>query len=529
MQNCTLTYLWRRVPTSTTLVLSLLAFTASAEPTTVNMVHFSDYHSHAVPFYSEGAHQQAGIARAIAYLKAQRTADPDTLILSGGDTMNKGSPLWSDENQCVEWAWFNGLVDAMALGNHEFDYGQDTFTRCRATAHYPVLSANYVGVDGKALLLTDNKPYLVKTIKGIKLGMFALADSDFDTLIGAKNLPAGARFADRVETAKRTVATLRETEKVQAVILFGHAYRESDTALAQAVPGIDLVLGTHSHYKGELARIPNTQTQIISPFQYLTYFSNVQLVFDAGKLLRIAGKLERMDEHRPQDLAIAAQVHGMYKALQAKYPDRFKTMGQAAVELSDHNMSNNESVLGNWALDTLRATAATHAFFSTASSFRASIAPGPITSEDFLTAIPYKNAIVVGQMTGRQLAELIHTSVARRDSDSFSQVSGVRFNMVGREVRDIQVLVDPDHAAAGFAALDPDKTYAVGTTDFQARISGAYKDLFSKASKLTNTGKDIGGVLTEAITRQGTVSAQLDGRMGGSRDQPAQPESGHKH
>lgn len=529
MQFFTVTGLWRLALTSAALVLLLSALPARTEPTTVNIVHFSDYHSHAVPFYSEGAHQQAGIARGIAYLQAQRKADPDTLILSGGDTMNKGSPLWSDEYQCAEWAWFNGLVDAMALGNHEFDYGQDTFSRCRATAHYPVLSANYVGADGKALFLVDNKPYLVKIVKGIKLGIFALADSDFDKLIGASHLPSGARFADRVETARRTVATLRETEKVQAVIVFGHAYRESDTALAQAVPGIDLVLGTHSHYKGELERIPHTQTQIISPFQYLTYFSNVQMVFEGGKLDHIAGKLVRMDEHQRQDPSIVAQVLRMQKALEAKYPERFKTLGRAAVELNDHNISNNESVLGNWALDVVRAAAATHAFFSTASSFRASIAPGPITHEDFLTAIPYKNAIVVCLMSGRQLAELIHTSVSRRDTDSFSQVSGVRFTIVGREARDIKVLVDPHNAAAGFEALELDKIYTVGTTDFQARISGAYKDLFSGANTLTNTGKDIGSLLTDAIIRQGTVSAQLDGRMGGDRSKPELPASGPTH
>src|SRR5215204_1323494 len=77
----------------------------------VTLLHFSDYHSHAVPFYSEGAPNQAGIARGIGYLKARKAADPNVVILSGGDTMNKGTPTWSDEYQCAEWPWFNGLLD----------------------------------------------------------------------------------------------------------------------------------------------------------------------------------------------------------------------------------------------------------------------------------------------------------------------------------------------------------------------------------------------------------------------------------
>src|SRR3954449_5986688 len=94
---------------------------AQTGTTTVTLLAFSDYHSHAVPFYSEGAPNQAGIARTIAYMKAQKAADPSTLILDGGDMFNKGTPTWSDEYTCVEWPWLNGLVDAMALGNHDFD------------------------------------------------------------------------------------------------------------------------------------------------------------------------------------------------------------------------------------------------------------------------------------------------------------------------------------------------------------------------------------------------------------------------
>src|SRR3954449_4063322 len=121
---------------------------AQTGTTTVTLLAFSDYHSHAVPFYSEGAPDQAGIARGIAYLKAQRAANPNVLVLNGGDMVNKGSPTWSDEYQCVEWPWFNGWVDAMALGNHDMDYGAEAFERCRASITYPVLSANLVKEDG---------------------------------------------------------------------------------------------------------------------------------------------------------------------------------------------------------------------------------------------------------------------------------------------------------------------------------------------------------------------------------------------
>ena len=104
---------------------------------TVTLLHFPDYHSHAVPFYSEGQANTAGIARAIAYLK-QFADDPNALIFSGGNTINRGSPAWSDKYQCAEWSWLNGIVDAMAFGNHDADYGAEIFAQCRSQINCPI-------------------------------------------------------------------------------------------------------------------------------------------------------------------------------------------------------------------------------------------------------------------------------------------------------------------------------------------------------------------------------------------------------
>src|SRR5690349_3692826 len=390
---------------------------AQSDTTTVTILHFSDYHSHAVPFYSEGAPNQGGIARGIAYLKAQRQSNPNVLVLDGGDMVNKGSPTWSDEYQCAEWPWFNGIIDAMALGNHEFDYGQDVFKACQAAINYPILSANYLGADGNPLLMPGGKTYLVKEVGGVKIGLFALAGSDFNTLVPAASRAPGATFADRIATAKQIVDTLRNTEKVNAVVFFGHELREDDYALAQAVPGIDLILGTHSHYKSELITIPNTKTYFISPFQYLTYISNVQLTFTGGQLSGVSGRLVKMDAQQPEDPQIAAQVAKMQADLEAKHPDRFKMLGTSAVELGVDGVSDVATVLSNWSIEVVRASSDAMAFYPTPSSFRASIPPWPITAETFYTAIPYKTSIVTADMTGQQVADLLNVMLSKRGSD----------------------------------------------------------------------------------------------------------------
>src|SRR5207245_6708538 len=103
----------------------------TAKETKLTFVHFADYHSHAVPFYSEGKQNQGGLARTVGYLKKARASNPNTIVLNGGDTLNSVTPAWSDKYQCAEWPMFNGLVDALAVDNHEIDYVYESFQKCR--------------------------------------------------------------------------------------------------------------------------------------------------------------------------------------------------------------------------------------------------------------------------------------------------------------------------------------------------------------------------------------------------------------
>src|SRR5690606_34433007 len=96
----------------------------------IHIYHFSDYHSHALPAYAEGDPMRGGVARVVGLLAQAEQQQENVLAFSGGDTMNLDNPIWSNEYTCTEWAWFNNLVDGMALGNHELDYGPEVFQQC---------------------------------------------------------------------------------------------------------------------------------------------------------------------------------------------------------------------------------------------------------------------------------------------------------------------------------------------------------------------------------------------------------------
>lgn len=475
------------------------------------VLHTSDYHSHALPHYAEGEHGRGGLARVLRFLRDERAGNAHTVVLSGGDTMNLGIPAWSDKYRCAEWPLFNGLQDAMALGNHELDYGWQTFEACRAAVDYEVLSANFVDPDGAPIL----PAWVVLERGGIRLGVFALAGGDFEALVKPADRPPGARFADGLAVAQQVVRQLREVERVDAVLLLGHRSYAEDRALARAVPGIDLILGTHSHRREELGPIDGADTFYISPFQYFEYVSRVELTFRDGRLADLAGGLVRMDAARPEDPDVAALVAGLQADLRADpdYAPRFEQLGQAAVELSDAGVTTGESVLGNFVLDAVRTASGAHAAFSTASSFRAAIPPGEILVEDYLTALPYKNLVLVHELRGDQLQALLDLSAQRRGTDGFSQVSGTRFAIVDGKAAEVLVLRDPADPAAGFAPLEPEATYRVATTDFQAKIAPGYRDLFKAAASVRDTGLVVNDLIMAKIRAESPVRAELDGRI----------------
>ena len=422
---------------ATLFVLLLLLAVPGSAATTVTLLHFSDYHSHALPFYSEDRANQGGIARAIGYMKRHKRAG--ALVFSGGDMMNKGAPAWSDKFQCAEWAWFNGVVDAMAFGNHDADYGFEGFERCRKAITYPILSANVPGF----------AKYRVFDVRGIRIGVFAIAGPDFPALVKIPEIS----FEDRVEAARQTVGVLRNEEKVNAVVLIGHEHSQDDYALARAVPGIDLIFGTHSHHKQELTRIDGTDAWFISPFQYLAYISKADLSFDERrKLTDVRGELVRVDSSLPADRSIVRRVSKMQQELERdpKYRALFEPFATLKRAISVDEVAK----LG---VAVMRKATNARIALSTISSFRQALPPGPIDLETLRAALPYDNEIVVADLKGEEVLKLYEYVQSRRGTDAFA-------------------VIESD------SLISPDKTYRVATTDYLAGSAG-YRDYFSSVQR----------------------------------------------
>lgn len=415
------------------LALLFVCAIANARTTHVTLLHFSDYHSHALPFYSEGRAGQGGIARAIGYLRAQK--QHGALVFSGGDMINKGSPAWSDKYRCAEWPWFNGVIDAMAFGNHDPDYGIGELEGCLQSIRYPVLSAN----------TNEFKGTRVFVVHGIRLGVFAVAGSDFKTLVKEPIF----HFGDPVAAARDAVRELREKQHADVVVMIGHEHLDDDFALARAVPGIDLIFGSHSHLKRALTHIDGTSTWFISPFQYLTYVSRVVLTFEGHKLTNVTGRLVPVDARMPLDQTIARRVAAMQRDLEADpaYAPLFATIGMLSKALPVDSLAQRT-------VEIMRDAGHADVALSTISSFRQDLPRGRVTMESLRAAMPYDNEILVYTLRGYVVEKLLAYGKSRAGSDSFAIVAAPK-------------------------AIDPAAMYRVATTDYLAKVAPGYRDFFA--------------------------------------------------
>jgi 2',3'-cyclic-nucleotide 2'-phosphodiesterase (5'-nucleotidase family) len=248
------------------LVLAGFPLNAAQAATTVKitLLETSDVHGVIYPYdYFKDAPANGGLAKLSTLVKGVRADNPNTLLLDNGDNQ-QGTPLTYYFNK-VDTTSANPMIaamnlmgyDAMGLGNHEFNYGLKVVDKARSESKFPWLSANIYKDDGTNYFT----PYIVKTVAGVKIGILGLTTKNIPNWEVPANI-GGLVFKDTVEEAKKWVKVLKETEKVDLVVLLTHQGFEKDIdtgkdlgtsienqayAIATTVPGIDVMLTGHTH------------------------------------------------------------------------------------------------------------------------------------------------------------------------------------------------------------------------------------------------------------------------------------------
>ena len=236
----------------------------------------SDMHGQLLPVVPDesGAARATGLTRIATLVRTARRDAANTLLVDNGDFL-QGSPLsdlaaqadggWTGPNPVIRA--MNALAyDAVALGNHEFNFGLSRLQDLLAEARFPMICANAVtrmGPSGPAEDETLLPPYVILPMRArdsaggwceIRVGLIGLLPPQI-TVWDHDNLSGRLGTRDIVETARAHVPRMR-AEGAQIVLALAHTgigtglaeVEAENAALAlAAVPGLDAVIAGHSH------------------------------------------------------------------------------------------------------------------------------------------------------------------------------------------------------------------------------------------------------------------------------------------
>jgi 2',3'-cyclic-nucleotide 2'-phosphodiesterase/3'-nucleotidase len=167
----------------TVLLALMLASLPLAGQNTSRRVHIvvlgtTDLHGNIFPIdYYTDKGDNRGLAKIATLVRQVRKDNKNVVLIDSGDTI-QGTPLayyHNKKNNTPPDPMMLSMsalgYDAMAIGNHEYNFGLKVLEKARSEANFPWLSANTYD---KGSTNTHYKPYIVKEIAGVRLGILGL-------------------------------------------------------------------------------------------------------------------------------------------------------------------------------------------------------------------------------------------------------------------------------------------------------------------------------------------------------------------
>jgi 5'-nucleotidase len=280
----------------------LLGLPPAAMAQQITILHTNDMHSHLLGYGPNGEYTPlttgddgtlGGMARLkgkIDEIRTNRGAEK-TLLLDGGDFMMGSAFVFL--RGAAELAVMNAMgYDVLTLGNHEFDWTSAGTAQILSnipglSLNLPVVSSNLnfdpadPGDDALKALYDAGvvQDTFVKTVNGVKVGFFGLVG---ERAADVAPLAAPVVFGDPVAAAAAAVSVL-QGEGAELIVCLSHGGLDEDSALAAAVPDIDVIISGHTHEKTpDTGPITVGDTLIVQAGAYTRYLGILDLDLTAG-------------------------------------------------------------------------------------------------------------------------------------------------------------------------------------------------------------------------------------------------------
>jgi 5'-nucleotidase / UDP-sugar diphosphatase len=519
--------------------LALSAGSASADYT-LHVLHVNDLHSRIEAINgsdstcsaqeAEEAKCFGGVARLYTKINELRDAiradGGNVIVLDAGDQF-QGSLMYTTYKGTAEAEFMNAIgFDVMAVGNHEFDDGPEKLAEFTDLIEFPIISGN-LDLSQLNLLKEKVQNHVVLDVGGERIGIIsALATDTVETSSPGPNVI----FQDEVDSLAADVQTLTE-EGVTKIIALTHVGLPRDIDIAAAVPGIDAVVGGHSHtylsasdparagaYPTWVSQEDGTLVPVVQAYAYSKYLGHLVLTFDdSGNLVDASGDTILLDASVPEDETILARVAELAGPIE-ELKNRVVASTAEAIEGSREVCRQVECPMGNLVadamLDRVKDQGVTIAI-QNGGGLRASIDAGEVTMGEVLTVLPFQNTLATFQVTGAQIVAALENGVSLVEDGAgrFPQVAGLKYTFdttkdAGSRVTEVLVA-----EGDGFVPIDPEKLYGVATNNY-VRTGGDGFRMFVDAQNAYDFGPPLENVVADFMAAQSDAYAPYtDGRI----------------
>jgi 2',3'-cyclic-nucleotide 2'-phosphodiesterase (5'-nucleotidase family) len=432
---------------------------------TVTFIATNDLHGGIEPRLTKGPEptEVGGIARIAGVVDSLRWRNPGAVIvLDVGDLMQATLISNAFLGRPVVEAYNMIGYDALAVGNHEFDWGLDVLEERASEARFPFLSANIVQTE-TGLPPPWLTPSTIVERADLSVGVVGLTTPETPHIVKPKYVE-GLSFLDMVPSARNEIAELR-AEGADVVVVAAHEgvdLRAGGTIygpaadLAETLEDVDILFTGHSHTYVDTVIQGCPVVQALCCGQAVAV---AEIVYDrtAGQVVsRSAKVITRLDG--PSNAALDSLV-AYYRGQVAEAGER--VVARLAQPLTRESNAAGEMVLGDLIADAQRAATGAQIALMNRGGIRADLPEGDVTWAMLYAVQPFGNQLVVVTLTGAQVKEALEQGVG--PGGRAVQVSGLTFGYDpaaprGSRVREVR-LEDGE-------PLDPEGVYSVVVNDF---------------------------------------------------------------
>ena len=498
----------------------------------ITILGTTDLHGNINPIdYYTNKPDNRGLAKVATLIKRLRKEQPNVVLIDSGDTI-QGSPLESyhgrKNNQPPDpmMLAMNALqFDAMAVGNHEYNFGLKVLEKARSEAKFPWLSGNtYETATGK----THYQPYFVKQLAGVRVGILGLTTPGIPNWDNPPNY-AGLSFHDPVIEARKWVSIMRARERVDIVIVAMHMglgedlrtgeknpgqvpHENEAVMIAKTVPGIDVIFMGHTHR--EVPSLFINGVLLTQANYWGRHLARADVYLEktpAG--WHVYAKSSRTiptDDRVEPDAEITKLAEPYDRETQAWLN---RVIGESKEELNARQARFRDTAI----LDLIQKVqlAAGSADVSMVASFNADarIAKGPVTVRDIAGLYVYENTLAVLEVTGQQLKDALeHSAKYFRDYEpgktvpelinekipayNFDIAEGVTYELniskpVGQRIQNLQFRGQ---------AVRPDQKFRLATNNYRVNGGGGYL-MYKGAPVVYRSSEEIRELIIDWVER----------------------------